>query len=119
MPSLELNDDALTIRLALREKLASFQGNLCIPLQHVRGATDDDGFRGAALGLRAPGTNLPGVISAGTYHKGGDRQFVFMTRGMQPLVIELQGEKWARLVLGVPDARAMAARINALAMAPA
>ena len=69
MPSLELNDDALTIHLALWEKLASFQGNLCIPLQHVRGATDDDGFRGAALGLRAPGTNLPGVISAGTYQR--------------------------------------------------
>ena len=119
MPSLELNDDALTIRLALWEKLASFHGNLCIPLRHVRGATDDDGFRGAALGLRAPGTNLPGVISAGTYHTGGDRQFVFMTRGTQPLVIELQGEKWARLVLGVSDARAMAARINALAAAPA
>ncbi len=53
MPSLELNDEALTVRLALWEKLASFQGNLRIPLRHVRGATDDDGFRGTALGLRA------------------------------------------------------------------
>ncbi len=119
MPVLELTDEALTIRLTLWEKLASFQGNVRIPLRHVRGATDDDGFRGTALGLRSPGTGVPGVISAGTYHKGGDRQFVFMTRGTQPLVIELQDEKWARLILGVPDARAMATRINALAKAPA
>ena len=64
MPTLELNDDALTVRLALWEKLASFQGNLRIPLRHVRGATDDDGFRGTALGLRAEDHALNGSSPA-------------------------------------------------------
>ncbi|WP_238482269.1 hypothetical protein [Noviherbaspirillum aridicola] len=65
------------------------------------------------LGLRIPGTHVPGLLTAGTFIKGGDRQFVYTSRKLQTIVIELAGNDWTRLVIGVPDARAEAARINA------
>ena len=113
MPLLELTKEELIVNLNGWEALAAFQGSIRIPLAHVRGATEDEGFRGGELGLRGPGTGIPGMISAGTYHKSGDSQFAFVTRGTHPVVIELIDEKWDRLVLGVDDPRRMAAEINA------
>lgn len=113
MPRLELTERELVIHLSFWEALAALHKSIRVPLANVRGATDDEGFQGSALGLRAPGTNIPGVISAGTYYRNGDKQFVFVTRGKHPVVIELSGERWARIVLGVGDARDAAARVNA------
>lgn len=113
MPMLELTKNELIVHLKLWEAIAALQKSIRIPLKNIRGATDDDGFLGPALGFRSPGTNFPGLISAGIYRKHGDRQFVFWTRGTHPVVIELADEKWDRIILGVPQARAMAAQINA------
>lgn len=71
-----------------------------------------DGYRGRELGLRAPGTGLPGILSAGTFYKNGDRQFVFIGPKTHPVVIELANEKWKRIVLGVADARSTAAEVS-------
>lgn len=113
MPRLELTDDTLCVHLAAWEKLAALRGDLRVPLGRVRGATEDDGFGGSALGLRLPGTHIPFVLSAGTFFKKGDRQFVCTRRTLQTIVIELAGDRWTRLVIGVSDAHGAAARINA------
>ncbi|MEF9927306.1 MAG: hypothetical protein RR983_11945 [Massilia sp.] len=75
-----------------------------------------DGYGGPSgfrLGLRLPGTHIPFVVAAGTFLKAGDRQFVFTRRKLHTIVIELADHEWTRLVIGVPDAHAAAARINA------
>src|SRR5687767_6026210 len=113
MPTIELTESELILHLGFWEKLVAVHGSLRIPLAHVRGATEDPGYFTANMGLRAPGTYLPGIIAAGTYYHQGDRQFVYMTRRSHPVVIELAGERWARIVIGVAEARATAARINA------
>lgn len=113
MPTLELTDRELIVHLGFWEKLAALHASIRVPLANVRGATDDEGYGGADMGLRAPGTYLPGVIAAGTYHKKGDRQFVYISGKAHPVVIELANERFARIVVGVPDARATADKINA------
>ncbi|MFD2368054.1 hypothetical protein [Pseudoduganella sp. GCM10020061] len=115
MPTLELTENELVVHMNLWETLAALQKTIRVPLSSVRGATDDAGFSSASLGLRLPGTAVPGLIYAGTFIKGGDRQFAFMTRKTQPVVIELANERWARIILGVDDPRATAAQINAAA----
>lgn len=115
MPRLELTDDALCVHLAGWEKLAALSGDIRVPLGQVRGATEDDGFGGRALGLRMPGTHIPFVLAAGTFIKHGDRQFVCTRRSLQTIVIELANNEWTRLVVGVRDAHGTAARINAAA----
>ena len=112
MPVLELTKDELVVHLSTWEAVASVHRSLRIPLANVRGATEDEGFRGRELGLRAPGTGLPGVLHAGTFYKDGDRQFVFIGPNTHPVVIELENEKWSRIVLGVEDARRTAAEVS-------
>lgn len=112
MPRLELTERELIVHLRFWEAIVAFRGSIRVALDKVRGATDDEGFRGATLGMRAPGTGIPGLISAGTFRKPGEKQFAFVTRGTHPLVIQLADERWDRIILGVADARADAARIN-------
>lgn len=113
MPSLELTSHELVVHLTAWGSLWSLRRSFSVPLSQVRGATEDNGFGGAALGVRIPGTYFPGLIAAGTFIKGSDKQFVYTRRKLQTIVIELAGNHWARLVIGVPDARAEATRINA------
>jgi hypothetical protein len=114
MPRIELTPDFLIVRLSVMEKVFCLNGDLHIPVSHVRGATEDDGFHRVNLGIRLPGTDIPGLLKAGTFVSGADKQFVCLKRALQPLVIELAGFKFTRLVVGVPDARADAACINAV-----
>jgi len=117
MPVLELTKNELVVHLRAWEAVLSLHRSIRVPLAHVRGATADDGYRGRELGLRAPGTGLPGVLHAGTFYKNGDRQFIFIARKTQPVVIELADEKWKRIVIGVADARRTAAEVSSAALA--
>jgi hypothetical protein len=54
------------------DKLWALKSKLTIPLAHVRGATVDPGILGEPKGVRAPGTHVPGVITAGTFHQDGE-----------------------------------------------
>ncbi len=113
MPRLVLTDRDLIVHLTAWESIWSLRRSFRVPLAHVRGATEDNGFGGTALGLRIPGTYIPGLIAAGTFIKDGDKQFVYTRPRLRTVVIELAGNDWARLVIGVPDVRAEVARINA------
>jgi len=57
-------------------------------------------------GLRLPGTHLPGVMTAGTFRSRGERALWLVGRHKEVLVIELTGEPYRHLVLGVEDPRA-------------
>lgn len=113
MPTIELTSDTLIVRLSILEKLCCVRGNLRIPLTKVRGATEDSGFNSEPLGLRIPGTHIPGFLKAGTFVKNGEWQFVYLKPTLQPLVIELADTRYARVAIGTPNARAVASRINA------
>ena len=113
MPRLELTDHELVVHLTAWESVWSLRRSFRVPLTQIRGATEDSGFGGKALGLRLSGTHVPGLITAGTFIKEGDKQFVYTLRKLQTVVIQLEGNDWSRLVIGVPDARAEASRINA------
>ena len=58
------------------------------------------------LGMRFPGTHLPGVLTAGTFRSRGEKSLWMVGRNERVLVIELTGEKYRHLVLGVEDPEA-------------
>lgn len=114
MPRLELTEHELIVHLSKWEAIAALHHHtLRVPLTQVRGATEDNGFGWMSLGWRMPGTHIPFVLAAGTFLKGGDRQFVYTRRKRNTIVIELAGNEWTRLVIGVADAHVETARINA------
>ena len=63
-------------------------------------------------GLRAPGTHIPGVLVAGTFHQDGERVFWDVHDAAKAVVIELADEKYQRLVIEVDDPRETAERIE-------
>ena len=121
MPKLELTDDQLIIRLTAAEKLAALHGDLTVNGVAIRGAAVAEKKWWTTLGMRVPGTAIPGLIIAGTYLQKGDRAFVSWTRkrGL-PLEItlaakmapEARGTRYTRIFLGVDDAQAWADKIN-------
>ena len=121
MPKLELTDDQLIIRLTAAEKLAALHGDLTVNGVAIRGAAVAKKKWWTTLGMRVPGTAIPGLIIAGTYLQKGDRAFVSWTRkrGL-PLEItlaakmepEARGTRYTRIFLGVDDAQAWADQIN-------
>jgi hypothetical protein len=121
MPKLELTDDQLIIRLTAGEKLAALHGDVSVNGVAIRGAAVVDKRWWMNLGMRVPGTAIPGVIIAGTYLQKGDRAFVSWTRKYgQPLEItlaakmdpEARGTRFTRILVGVEDAQGWADKIN-------
>jgi hypothetical protein len=96
------------------DKLWSLRGRLEIPLAHIAGVRADPSVaHGWWHGLRLGGTNLPGVLTAGTfYHEGG---FVFwdVHDPEGTIVVDLEHEHYRALVIEVAHPRQVAADIMA------
>ena len=99
-------------RIAGFDKLWSLKSRLEIPLAHVRGATADPGVAHDRGGWRGPGTYVPGVLTAGTFHQDGDRVFWDVHDPAQAIIVELDDERYQRLVVQVDDPKSTAETIN-------
>ncbi|MCX4233147.1 hypothetical protein [Streptomyces ortus] len=116
MTLIRIEGDDLVVVIEGFDKLWSFKGSLTIPLANVRGATADPGIAADPKGIRAPGSHVPGVITAGTFHQDGEKVFWNVRDAAKAVVVELADERYARLVIQVDDPRAAVALVeNALA----
>ncbi|MEB3356853.1 MAG: hypothetical protein VKK04_09010 [Synechococcales bacterium] len=75
------------------------------------------------LAIRAPGTALPGVITAGTYYTRRGREFWYVTRNSNFLVLILTPDAYFKRVMLTRDdhevwARAIAERQTTLGLPP-
>ncbi len=66
----------LVLHVRGADRLWAFKSSLEIPLVHVAGIrTDPEAARGWWHGIKLPGTNIPGVLTAGTFYQHGKRIF--------------------------------------------
>ena len=108
---LDIDRDVLRIRLNPLEVALSQHGSLHVPIDRVTGASADK--PGSEWGqIRAPGTHIPFLLKAGTYHGGQSKEFWYTTIGMPYLVIELTAWDYNRIVLTISDNKAWAEKIN-------
>jgi hypothetical protein len=112
MAQIDIDGDALVVNVEGWDKLWALKSRLAIPLANVRGATLDPGIVADPKGVRAPGTHVPGVIVAGTFHTEGERVFWDVHDPAKAVVIELADEQYARLVIEVDDPREAVDRIE-------
>jgi hypothetical protein len=101
---LSIAEGKLTLHVRGADKLWAFKSTLEVPLIHITGVRPDpDVARGAYHGIRMPGTNVPGVITAGTFYQEGKRVFWDVHRPEKAIVIALRDETYAELVIEVAD----------------
>ena len=98
-----VNDGVLTVVMHGLDKLFSMRSQLDIPLAHVRGAHADPEIAHESKGWRGPGGNVPGVLTAGTFHQHGELIFWDVHGGDNAVVIDLEHDKFERLVIEVDD----------------
>jgi hypothetical protein len=80
-------------------------------VQGVR--ADPEVARGWWHGIRAPGTQLPGVITAGTFYQQGKRVFWDVHQPENAIVLDLADERYDQLIVEVADPAGMARQIMA------
>lgn len=101
--TVSIDGGVLTVVMHGLDKLWSMKSQLDIPLAHVRGASVDPSIVHESKGWRGPGSNVPGVITAGTFHQHGELIFWDVHRGDNAVVIELGHDSFERLVIEVDD----------------
>ena len=101
--TVSIDGGVLTVAVRGLDKLWSFASQLDIPLEHVRGAAIDPAIAGGPKGWRGPGSYLPGIITAGTFHHDGGRIFWDVHDPARAVVIDVEHEHFKRLVVEVDD----------------
>jgi len=96
------------------DKLWALRSQLEIPLAHVTGVRiDPDAARGWWHGLRMPGTNIPGVLTAGTFYQDGKRVFWDVHNPDDTVVIDLKDERYNELIIEVADPKSAVELVKA------
>jgi hypothetical protein len=109
----ELTGDALIVHVRGMDRLWALKSRLEIPLAHVVSAeVCPEVALGWRMSIRAPGTHMPGVITAGTFYKEGERVFWDVHDPESTVVIHLKDDQYARLIIEVDDPPATAAAIQ-------
>jgi hypothetical protein len=104
---LSIAEGKLTLHVRGAEKLWAFKSSLEIPLVHIVAVrADPEVARGWYHGIRMPGTNVPGVITAGTFYQDGQRVFWDVHNPEKTIVIDQHDELYNELVVEVNDPEA-------------
>ena len=104
MVDLSIAEGKLTLNVQGTDKLWAFKSSLEVPLVHITGVrSDPEAARGLYHGIRMPGTNVPGVITAGTFYRDGKRVFWDVHHPEKAIVITLRDETYRELIVEVPD----------------
>jgi hypothetical protein len=92
------------------DKLWALKSQLDIPLSHIRAVrVDPEPARGWWHGLRLPGTQIPGVLTAGTFYQSGGAVFYDVHNPDGTIVIDVEHEHYKRLVIEVENPEAAVA----------
>jgi hypothetical protein len=101
---LEVKEGNLVLHVRGADKFWALKSMLEIPLQHLAGVRADPKIaRGWWHGLKLIGTDLPGVLWAGTFYQHGKRIFWDVHDPENTIVIELRHEKYGELIVEVRD----------------
>jgi hypothetical protein len=111
----EIKDGNLILHMEGMDKVWALKSELTIPLSHITGVRmDGEVVHEWFHGLKLPGSNIPGVLTAGTFYWDGKRVFWDIHRPTAALVISLDHESYNELVIEVEDPSALIDAINKL-----
>jgi hypothetical protein len=114
MVELSISDGNLLMHVRGADQLWAFKTSLEIPLAHIADIRADPIVaHGWWHGFRMPGTNLPGVLTAGTFYHDGKRVFWDVHNPENTVVIQLKDERYNELIVEVADPKAAVELVKA------
>jgi len=114
MAEVELTEDALVVHVQGLDRIFALKSRLEIPLSHVLGAEVDPelGHPEWWKSLRLTATQIPWVVTAGTFYQEGERVFWDVHDPEKVVVSRLKDERLGGLVIGVEEQYATVADIQ-------
>jgi hypothetical protein len=113
MTKVTIANGELLVEVEGFDKILAVKSSIAIGIAHVRGASIDPDATSQWQGIKMPGARIPGVVTAGTFYRHGEKVFWDVHgAGANAIVIELDHESYDRLVVEVDDPPAVVAAIN-------
>lgn len=112
MVTIEKRNDYFIFTIKGLHKLWALKSELTIPAEHIINAYPNTQNLHVSLGLRMPGTSVPGLIEAGTFIGRDGVIFCDITNGSQSIVVELLHEHYNKMIIDVEDPFAAIALLN-------
>jgi len=114
MVQIAIDGETLHLRLRGIDQILALRGELSVPLAHIRAVTiRPPEAHGWFHGLRF-GTNVPGVVTAGTFLTGDGLVFWDVHDPDKTIALDLDHEFYRRVIVEVEDTpEAAAAQIDA------
>jgi hypothetical protein len=104
MVRISIEGDRIHFHVEGFDKLWALRSRLDIPLAHIRAVQiDPEAARGWWHGLRIMGSNIPGVLTAGTFYQDGGIVFYDVHDPERTILLELEHETYKRLIVEVED----------------
>ena len=86
------------------DRMWALRSQLEFPLSHIRGVrVDPEAATGWWHGIKLWGSNIPGILTAGTFYQNGRVVFYDVHDPARTIVIELDHEHYDRMVVEVGD----------------
>jgi hypothetical protein len=113
MVEITIDTDKAIFEVEGWDKLWSLRSRLEIPLSHIKGAhADSHPAMGWFDGIKLMGTALPNIFRAGAFYQDGGLVFWDVHHPEKTIVVDLEHERFQKLVVEVDDTEAAVARIN-------
>lgn len=114
MVEIRIESDKAIFEVQGWDKMWSLRSQLEIPLAHIRGAyADPEPAMGWFQGFKIAGTHLPNIFRAGTFYQQGELVFWDVHDPAKTIVIELEHERYKKLIIEVADPEREVRKISA------
>jgi hypothetical protein len=114
MVEISINDGRVHFEVEGWDKMWAVKSRLEIPLEHILSVrADPEPARGWWHGIRLPGAQIPGLLTAGTFYQHGEWVFYDVHDPDGTIVLELDHEHYKRLIIEVADTGAAVAQLRA------
>jgi hypothetical protein len=113
MTTIEIAGTDLLVHVQGFDRFLALKSELRVPLDHVAGA-EPAGAEARELfhGFRASGSNIPGVVVAGSFWEHQGHVFWDVHHAERAVAIRLHDEKYVKLIVEVEDPAATIATIR-------
>ena len=105
MVTIEKNGSSFVFEIKGMHKLWALKSQLVIPAEHIITAYKNTKNLNW-LGLRMPGTQIPGLIAAGTFLADEGDIFCDVVNKENAIMIELKDERYTKLIIEVENPEA-------------